>query len=70
MSYMRILPRDAFNEANFLKCLAKLTMDIEDGLLPFLTMSMTIKPLTSIKILMAVYTSKICSSFTKALKYI
>lgn len=29
---MRVLPRDAFNEANFLKCIAKLTMDLEDGL--------------------------------------
>lgn len=37
MSYMRVLPRDAFNEANFLKCIAKLTMALEDGLFPFIS---------------------------------
>lgn len=33
MKYNRVLPRDAFNDANLLKCIAKLTMDIEDGYL-------------------------------------
>jgi len=33
---IRILPRDAFNDANLLKCIAKLTMDIEDGLCDFI----------------------------------
>ena len=37
MTYMRVLPRDAFNEANFLKCIAQLTMALEDGLFPFIT---------------------------------
>lgn len=27
----RILPRDAFNDANLLKCIGKITMMIEDG---------------------------------------
>lgn len=27
----RVLPRDAFNDANLLKCIAQLTMLIEDG---------------------------------------
>lgn len=30
MSYVRVLPRDAFNEAKLLKCVAKLTLLIED----------------------------------------
>jgi len=34
MSYFRVLPRDAFNEANLLKCIAQLTMLIEDGFYP------------------------------------
>ena len=34
---LRILPRDAFNDANLLKCIAKLTMLIEDGLCDWLT---------------------------------
>lgn len=37
MSYTRVLPRDAFNEANFLKCIARLTMALEDGLYSFIT---------------------------------
>ena len=37
MSYLRVLPRDAFNEANFLKCIAQLTMALEDGFFPFIT---------------------------------
>lgn len=28
---IRVLPRDAFNDANLLKCIAQLTMLIEDG---------------------------------------
>jgi len=32
--YKRVLPRDAFNEAKFLKGLARLTMLIEDGNCP------------------------------------
>lgn len=34
MSYKRVLPRDLFNEAKLLKCVGKLTLMIEDGLLP------------------------------------
>lgn len=34
MSYTRVLPRDAFNEANLLKCVGKLTLLIEDRMLP------------------------------------
>lgn len=34
MSYKRVLPRDAFNEAKLLKCIGKLTLLIEDGMLP------------------------------------
>lgn len=30
---MRVLPRDAFNEAKLLKCIGKITLLIEDGLL-------------------------------------
>lgn len=37
MSYTRVLPRDLFNEANLLKCLGRLTLLIEDGVLPGLT---------------------------------
>lgn len=33
MSYIRVLPRDAFNEANLLKCVGKLTLLIEDKML-------------------------------------
>lgn len=36
MSYQRVLPRDAFNEANFLKCIGQLTMALEDGFFPFI----------------------------------
>lgn len=31
MSYIRVLPRDAFNEAKLLKCVGKLTLLIEEG---------------------------------------
>ena len=31
MKYNRVLPRDAFNDANLLKCIGKITLDIEDG---------------------------------------
>lgn len=34
MSYIRVLPRDAFNEGNLLKCIGMLTLKIEDGLAP------------------------------------
>ena len=34
MTYKRVLPRDAFNEAKLLKCVGKLTLMIEDGQLP------------------------------------
>ena len=34
MSYIRVLPRDAFNEAKLLKCVGKITLLIEDGMLP------------------------------------
>ncbi len=34
MSYLRVLPRDAFNEAKLLKCVGKLTLLIEDAMLP------------------------------------
>ncbi len=30
MTYHRVLPRDAFNEAKLLKCIGKLTLLIED----------------------------------------
>lgn len=33
---LRILPRDAFNDANLLKCVGQLTLLIEDGLIPWL----------------------------------
>lgn len=34
MTYERVLPRDAFNEAKLLKCISKITLLILDGLLP------------------------------------
>lgn len=34
---LRILPRDAFNDANLLKCIGQLTMLIEDGVITNLT---------------------------------
>lgn len=34
MSYIRVIPRDLFNEANFLKCLGQLSLLINDGLAP------------------------------------
>lgn len=34
MSYFRVAPRDLFNEANFLKCLAQLSLDVHEGFLP------------------------------------
>jgi hypothetical protein len=33
MTYKRVLPRDLFNEAKLLKCIGKITLLIEDGLL-------------------------------------
>lgn len=36
---IRVLPRDAFNDANLLKCIGKLTMAFEDGELTQLAMS-------------------------------
>lgn len=36
MTYIRVLPRDLFNEAKLLKCIGKLTLLIEDGKLPWL----------------------------------
>lgn len=37
MTYKRVLPRDLFNEANLLKCIGKLTLMIEDGMIPWLS---------------------------------
>lgn len=37
MSYIRVIPRDLFNEADLLKCLGKIVLDIEDGKLPWLS---------------------------------
>lgn len=37
MTYKRVLPRDIFNEANLLKCIGKLTLMIEDGLILWLS---------------------------------
>lgn len=37
MTYKRVLPRDLFNEANLLKCIGKLTLMIEDGLIPWMS---------------------------------
>lgn len=37
MDYKRVIPRDLFNEANLLKCIGKLVLDIEDGKLPWLS---------------------------------
>lgn len=34
MGYIRVLPRDAFNEANLLKCIGQLTLMIEERMLP------------------------------------
>ena len=34
MTYKRVLPRDAFNEAKLLKCIGKITLLIEDGFWP------------------------------------
>lgn len=34
MPYQRVLPRDLFNEANLLKCVGKLALLVEDGLIP------------------------------------
>lgn len=34
MSYARVLPRDAFNEAKLLKCIGKLTLLIENCVAP------------------------------------
>ena len=35
-NYKRVLPRDLFNEANLLKCIGKLTLLIEDGMIPWM----------------------------------
>lgn len=40
----RVLPRDAFNDANLLKCIGKLTMLIEDGALDWLRYSYNGEP--------------------------
>ena len=37
MGYKRVVPRDLFNEANLLKCIGKLVLDIEDGKLQWLS---------------------------------
>jgi hypothetical protein len=34
MSYRRVIPRDLFNEANFLKCVGRVSLLINDGLAP------------------------------------
>lgn len=34
MSYIRVLPRDAFNESKLLKCIGRLTLLIEDRKAP------------------------------------
>jgi hypothetical protein len=34
MSYIRVIPRDFFNEAKLLKCMGKLSLDILDRMLP------------------------------------
>lgn len=34
MSYHRVIPRDLFNESNYLKCLGRLALLIHDGLAP------------------------------------
>lgn len=31
MNYLRVIPRDLFNEANLLKCIGRLVLLIEDG---------------------------------------
>lgn len=36
MSYMRVIPRDLFNDANLLKCIGKLVLAIHDGVINFL----------------------------------
>jgi len=36
-NYERVVPRDLFNEANLLKCIGKLVLEIEEGRLPWLT---------------------------------
>lgn len=37
MSYTRVLPRDAFNEANLLKCIGQISLLINDGFAPKFT---------------------------------
>jgi hypothetical protein len=41
---LRVLPRDAFNDANLLKCIGKITLDIEDGICTELTYQYNGKP--------------------------
>ena len=38
MSYQRVLPRDLFNEAKLLKCVGKIALLVEDGMIPGLSM--------------------------------
>lgn len=44
MSYHRVLPRDLFNESKLLKCLGRLTILIEDGLIPELKLEYDGRP--------------------------
>lgn len=39
MSYLRVIPRDLFNEAKLLKCLGKISLMIHDNQLPFITVN-------------------------------
>jgi hypothetical protein len=44
MTYIRVLPRDLFNEAKLLKCMGKLTLLIHDGKLPKLNVEFDDQP--------------------------
>ena len=35
--YIRVVPRDLFNEANLLKCIGRIVLLIEDGMIPWLS---------------------------------
>ena len=37
MSYYRVIPRDLFNESKLLKCMGKIALLVEDGMIPGLT---------------------------------
>ena len=37
MTYIRVVPRDLFNEASLLKCVGKVVLMIEDGMIPWLS---------------------------------